>query len=267
MKLSLVFATALSSCSMIAFTAFGFSGQAQAFTIAGRADGVWVNPIPDSKNKFCSNSNTNCQFVQGVGNNLFSWGEPAQNTPPNRPNQLTFIGNSFLADVGSWFKLGSLNYFNGIIYDDTNIQYVTLNISLSLDDNNQVSKLLPISFYLENTTNQIKDNLKDPRNADSVYINTTSARTSFKLNQNSYIFQISGFSPLLSSSQTSISANEGEFQDAAIYARFIKPNGVDNIPPRKDVPEASTIAASFLGVAYLIYRKKFSKLTAKFSCK
>ncbi|OUL33390.1 hypothetical protein BV372_17040 [Nostoc sp. T09] len=162
MKLSLVFATALSSCSMIALTAFGFSDQAQAATISGRADGVWVKAIPDSKNKFCSNSNTDCQFVQGVGTNSFSWGEPAKNTPPNQPNQLTFIGNSFLADVGSWFKLGSLNYFNGIIYDDTNIQYVTLNLDWFFGDNNQVRKVLPISFYLENTTNQIKDNIKDP---------------------------------------------------------------------------------------------------------
>ncbi|MDZ8056039.1 MAG: choice-of-anchor K domain-containing protein [Aulosira sp. ZfuCHP01] len=241
---------------MIAATAFGFSSQAQAFTISGKAVGAWYNPIPDIKNKFCSNNNTDCKFVTGVGTKSFSWGEPAKNTPPNQPNQLTFIGNSFSANGDSWFKLGNLEYFNGTIYDDTNIEYVTLNLDLSFGDNNQVSKSLPISFYLENTTNLITDNIKDPRNADSIYINTALAKTSFQWNQDLYEFEIMGFSQ--SSPVTSLSAIESESRNAGLYAR---------VTSRKAVPEPSTIAASLLAGTYLIYRKKFSKLTAKSSYK
>lgn len=260
MKISLVFATTLSSCSIIAFIAFGFFSQAQAFSISGRADGEWVNPIADNNNKFCTNNNTNCKFVNGVGTNSFSWGEPATNTPANK---LTFIGNSFSADVNSWFTLGRLEYFNGIIYSDTNIQYLTSNIHLSFGENNQVSKLLPISFYLENTENQAA-NIKDPKNADSVEINTASAKTSFQLNQISYQLDIAGFSPSLLSPVRRISAIEGEEANGPIYlyGRVSFLDEPDSIPPTRDVPEPSTIAGSLLVGMYLIYRKKFSKLKA-----
>ncbi len=259
MKISLVFATALSSCSMIALTTLGFSSQAQAFSISGRADGEWVNPIPDGNNKFCSNSNTNCQFVNGVGTSLFSWGEPAANIPPYQPNKLRFLGNSFSADVGSWFALGSLEYFNGIIYADTNIKRVTLNLDLSFGDNNEVSKLLPISFDLENTENKA-ENIKDPENADYIDINTASAKTSFQLNQISYQLDIS---PV-----RRISAIEGEQAARTyLYGRVSSPNRPDSIPPKTDVPEPSTIVGSLLAGMYLIYRKKFSKLKATSSCK
>jgi hypothetical protein len=265
MKISLVFATALSSCSMIALTTFGFSNQAEAFSISGRADGKWVNPIADDNNKFCSNSNTNCQFVNGVGTNSFSWGESATNTPKNK---LTFMGNSFSADVGSWFQLGSLGYYNGIIYADTNIKRVTLNLDLSFGENNQVRELLPISFDLENTENKA-ENIKDPENADYIHINTASTKTSFQLNQLSYQFEIAGFSPSLLSPVTKISAIEAEEANGPIYlyGKVSSPQRPESRPPKTDVPEPPTIAGSLLVGMYLIYRKKFSKLKATSSSK
>jgi hypothetical protein len=268
MKISSVFATALSSCSMIAITAFGFSTQAPAFTISGQAVGIWENPVPDKNNTFCSNSNTNCKFVEGVGTNSFSWGEPAANTTPYKANNLTFTGNSFSANVGSWFKLGSLNYFNGIIYADTNIEHIDLKLNLSFGNNNEVGKLLSIPFYLENTTNTA-ENIKDPQNADHIHINTATAKTSFELDQILYQFEIAGFSPSLSSPVTKISALEGEQADSPnyLYARVTSLSRTDSIPPRRDVPEPGTLAASLVAGGYLIYRKKFSKIKPTSSCK
>lgn len=266
MKISLVFATTLSSCSMIALTTFGFFSQAEAFSISGRTKGEWVKPIADSKNKFCSNSNTDCQFVDGVGTNSFSWGEAA--IPPYKPNQLAFNGNSFSADVDSLFQLGSLEYFNGIIFADTNIERVTLNLDLSFGDNNQVSKLLPITFDLVNTDNTAT-NIKDPENADYIRINTASAKTSFQLNQRSYQLEIAGFSQSLSNPVTTISAIEGEKAKGPnyLYGRVRSLDRPDSIPPNRDVPEPSTIAGSLLVGMYLISRKKLSKLKATSSDK
>jgi len=260
MNRGLVFAITLSSYSMIAFTVFGFSCQAKAASIIlGSTSGEWVNPIPDSQNTYCSDISSSQCFVQGVGTNSFSWGEPANNQPSKQPNQLTFIGNSFSAstDINSWFKIGTLTYFNGIIYADTNIGSVTLNLNLSFGEQNPVSELLPVSFNLINTPNINTENIKDPENADYVEVETTSS-TNFTLNNKSYLFEIAGFN---------ISAIEGEYSNESgnnIYARFITPPPQpDNILPTRNVPEAPTIAGSFLAGIYLVYRKTFCKLKAK----
>ncbi|WP_190743683.1 choice-of-anchor K domain-containing protein [Tolypothrix sp. FACHB-123] len=272
MNISLVFATALSGCSMLALSAFGFSSKAQAFTISGTADGVWSNPILDSGN-ICINDpgNLECPTItQGVGTKTFNWGTVAANSSTNKPNELTFTGNSFSEKLGSWFKIGSLQYFNGLIYADTNVKNVTLNLDLSFSDQqNQVNKSLPVRFNLVNTLNT--DNIKDPVNADRVEFITPIATTNFKLNLNSYQFEIGGFSDTIPSfsnrPQTSISALEDAYATVPgdIYAR-VTYGSKPEAPPRNNVPEPSTIAGSCLAGIYLLYRKKLSKQKAKSSC-
>ncbi|MBW4564060.1 MAG: choice-of-anchor K domain-containing protein [Mojavia pulchra JT2-VF2] len=253
MKLSFVFATTLSSCSIIALTAFGFCNQATAFTISGKARGEWVNPILDKQHICFTKTLPNC-FITGVGTNSFSWGELPKNIPPNETNQLVFAGNFFSGDVGSWLKIGNLKYFNGINYFDTNVEYVTLNLDLTFGDTVQANKVLPVSFKLVNTLNS-GTNIKDPANADSVVFDTGFAKTNFTLGNNTYQFELLGFSPL---SQTSISALEGEQSNdpGDIYAKVTVSSSID-------VPEAPTIAGSLLAGMYLIYRQKFLRAKIK----
>lgn len=266
MNINLIFATALSGCSMFALAALGFSSQAQAFTISGQADGVWSNPIPDSSNKFCSNISSSTCFISGVDTKSFGWGEVANSSSTKKANELTFTGTDFSSELGYWFKIGSLKYFNGLIYSDTNVKNVTLNLDLSFGDQNPVNKSLPITFNLVNTTNI--GNIKDIANADRVEFATPIPTTSFKYNLDSYQFDIRGFSTSFFQPQTSISAIEDEYANdpGDIYARVIKLPKPDSVPPVSGVPEPSTIAGSCLAGIYLAYRKKLSKRKAKSSC-
>ncbi|WP_017655096.1 choice-of-anchor K domain-containing protein [Fortiea contorta] len=247
MKLSLVFATTLSSCSILAMTTFGFLGQALAGTISGKSSGTWVNPtVVDS----------NVQLVHtGVNTNSFTWGEPVPGTPAN---QLVYTGSSFLADVGSWFQIGSFTYQNGTVYADTGVDAVTFNLAMSFGDQAQSSQVLPISFSFKNTLNDLSVGLRDPKNADSVQF-FKSANPSFSLGGNNYTLEIGGFSP--NNQNTEITALEGDQITAGFYAR-INPSDTQSSPP-KDVPEAPSILGSLLVGTYLIYRKKFSQVKAK----
>jgi len=229
-------------------TTVGLPSQAQASTISGQASGTWVNPTL---------LDNNVQLVDtGVGTNSFTWGEAVPETPPN---QLVFTGDSFSADIGSWFKIGNLDYFNGTVYADTGADNVTLNLALNFNNQVPISQVFPVSFQLENTPNNNPD-LKDPSNADSVKWNTTLANPSFTLGGNNYSLQIAGFSP--NSQTTGITALEGDQITAGFYAR-VNATDVQSAPPAKDVPEAPSMLGSLLVGGYLIYRKKFFKVKTK----
>lgn len=281
MNISLVFATAISGCSMFALATFGFSSQAQAFTLSGSADGVWSNPILDEANLCLKTPNhPECAtMVQGVGTNKFSWGTVAKISATKKANELTFTGNSFSADEGSWTKIGTLKYFNAINYADTNVKNVTLNLDLSFGDRQKpVNKLLQVNFNLVNTPNPAKpkniQELKDAAYADRVEFATPLPTTEFIYNVDSFIFEIGGFGrpTFFRPPQTSISALEDEFAqnqfgiEHEIYARVSYGKKPDSVPPKNNVPEPSTVAGSLLAGMYLLYRKNFSKQKAKSSC-
>lgn len=243
MKLSLVFATTLSSCAIVATTTVGLPSQAQAGTISGNSSGTWVNPT-------VVDNNTQLLYT-GVGTNSFTWGEAVPGTPNN---QLVYTGNPFSADIGSWFKIGNLDYANGTVYADTGVDDVTLNLAVNFNDQVSLSKVFPVSFHLENTLNNPAVSLKDPSNADSVKWSTTLPNPSFTLGGNNYILEIASSNP---GSQTSgITVLEGEQITAGFYARVNSSDG-QSAPPTKDVPEAPSILGSLLVGGYLIYRKKF----------
>lgn len=250
MKLSSVFATTLSSCSILTFTAFGLLSQAQAATVSGKSSGAWVNPTVDS---------SDVQLVTtGVNTNNFTWGEAVPGTPSN---QLVFTGNSFLADVGSWFELGTISYLNGTVYADTGADNVTLNLNVDFEDQIPLSKVFPVSFRLENTLNDPNIDLKDPANADYVKWTAFLADPSFSVGGNAYTFEFGGFGQ---NNQTKLTALEGDTVSAALYAR-INTSQAPSVPPSKnppskDVPEPSTIIGSLLVGSYLIYRKKLHKV-------
>ncbi|BAY61968.1 peptidase-like protein [Calothrix brevissima NIES-22] len=281
MNISLVFATAVSGCSIFALAAFGFSSQAQAFTITGSADGVWSNPILDEANLCLKTPNhPECaKMVQGVGTNKFSWGTVAKISATQKPNELTFTGNSFSADFGSWFKVGSLKYFNAINYADTNVKNVTLNLDLSFDtDQKPVNKLLPVNFNLVNTPNPPKpkniQELKDLAYSDRVEFATPLPTAKITYHLDTFLVEIFGFGKptFFSPPQTTISAVEDDYAknqygiEHEIYARVSYAGKPDSVPPTNNVPEPSTVAGSLLAGMYLLYRKNFSKQKAKSSC-
>lgn len=235
MKPYLVFKTTLSSCAMIAIAGFGLSEQAQAFNISGNSSGNWGDPI-------AVGINTEPLYT-GVGTNSFTWGEAAV----DKPNELKFQGNSFSQSTGSWFKIGSLNYYNAIVYAGTSVDIVPLNLQFSLNDsqnNTQLSKTFSIYFNLINTPNIIQNNLKDTLNDDFVIINRNVDNASFIFGKNQYKFELKGFGE---TGDSSIRAGEGDSFSTEIYGRI------------QAVPEPTTIASSLLVGIFLLNRKRLSQ--------
>lgn len=247
MKLSLVFATALSTFAVSVVTALGFSSQAQGLTFLGNSSGIWGTPN--------SGSNTNPIF-SGVGTDTFIWGRPRPDDRENNygtpANQLILTGNSISTDdVGSLFKIGALEYYNGKVEENTSVNSVPLNLTLSFTDPTRLREVFNFGFLLDNTTNSGDDPNDD---ADTVYVKKNFGTRSFKLNENQYLLNVIGFSQ--DGGATSVNkfrVLEDSRTTADLYAR------ITQVTPPKKIPErASTVGLSLLGI-YLISRKKSLK--------
>ncbi|MBW4676251.1 MAG: choice-of-anchor K domain-containing protein [Desmonostoc geniculatum HA4340-LM1] len=229
MKRSLVFATAISSFFVTATTAFGFSGQAQAFSFSGFSSGTWGEPTPGSLD-------TNPTYT-GVGTKTFTWGQPS--SPSILPNKLVFDGSSFSGDTDSVFKIGELRYFNETVLKGTSVEFVPLNLNLSLNSPVGINQVFNFNFHLVNTPNT---STNPQENADSVFIDTNLAYNSFTFAGNKYTLELTGFNPDVP--QLSIKALEGGTATTAVYARI------------KTIPEPAAIAGLCLVGIYLVSRKK-----------
>ncbi|MEH1846422.1 MAG: choice-of-anchor K domain-containing protein [Nostoc sp.] len=243
MKLSLIFATAISSFFVGATTGFGFSGQAHALTFSGISSGTWGEPTPGSIDT--------TPLYTGVGSNTFLWGDanvcpPASNAPSGctitGSNELILNGNSFSTDINSPFKIGDLTYFNGTVLQGTSVEFVPLNINLSLRPSVGISQVFDFKLRLVNTYNEVTDS---ENNADFVFIDTNLSDRSFTFEGNKYTLELTGFNPDVS--QISIKALEGATTKTAIYAKI------------KTIPEPASVAGLSLIGIYLISRKKFLK--------
>ncbi len=244
MKLSLFFATAISSFFVGATTALGFSDQAHALTfsgISGISSGIWGEPTPGS-------TNTNPIYT-GLGSNAFTWGDPNVCLPSSNTtsgctitgsNKLTFNGNSFPTDINSVFKIGDLTYFNGTVLKGTSVESVPLNLNVSLSPPVGISQDFDFNLRLVNTPNGA---INPEDNADFVFIDTNLSNRSFIFEGNEYTLELTGFNPDIG--QIDIKALEGATTKTAIYAKI------------KNIPEPATLAGLSLLGMYLISRKKF----------
>ncbi|NMG06495.1 choice-of-anchor K domain-containing protein [Brasilonema sp. UFV-L1] len=244
MKLSSVFATVLSTSIVTFLTALGFSSQAQGLTFLGNSSGIWGTPDPGS--------NTEPVF-SGVETNKFTWGrsrpDDRENNYGTAANQLTFTGNSFSADdVGSLFKIGDLEYYNGKVEGDTNVDSVPLKLTLPFTNPNTFSEVFNFGFQLVNTPNLGNSPEED---ADIVYIKDNFGTRSFKFDGNEYLLNLIGFSQ--DGGNTSVnkfSVIEDQRTTAGIYATITR------VTPPQQVPEpASFVGLSLLGI-YFITNKK-----------
>ncbi|MEH2113201.1 choice-of-anchor K domain-containing protein [Nostoc sp.] len=228
MKLSFIFATAISSFFVSSTTGFGFSAQAYALTFPGISSATWGEPTPGS-------TNTEPLYT-GVGTNTFTWGEP--DLPTGLPNRLTFNGTAFSTDINSVFKIADLTYFNGTVFSGTSVESVPLNLNVSFSPPVGISQVFDFKLGLINTLNDATD----PENsADFVYIDTNLSNQNFTFEGNNYTLELTGFNPDIP--QISIKALEGATTTSAVYAKI------------KAVPEPTAVAGlSLLGI-YLISRK------------
>ncbi|WP_375504695.1 choice-of-anchor K domain-containing protein [uncultured Nostoc sp.] len=242
MKLSLVFATAISSFFVGATIALGFSNQADALTFSGISTGTWGKPTPGS-----IDINPNPIYT-GVGNNIFTWGDANVCLPSLNPsgctitgsNKLTFSGNSFSTDVNSIFKIADLAYFNGTVVKGTSVEEVPLNLNVSFSPPVGISQVFDLKLHLVNTPNSVTNS--EEENADLVFIDENLSNPTFAFEGNKYTFELTGFNPDVG--QISIKALEGSTTKTAIYAKI------------KTIPEPATVAGLFLLGMYLISSKK-----------
>ncbi|HYX15709.1 MAG TPA: choice-of-anchor K domain-containing protein [Nostoc sp.] len=243
MKLSLVFATAISSFFVGAAIALGFSNQADALTFSGISTGTWGEPTPGS-----TDINPNPIYT-GVGNNIFTWGDANVCLPSPNPNgctitgsnKLTFTGNSFSTDINSVFKIADLAYFNGTVVKGTSVEDVPLNLNVSFSPAVGISQVFELKLHLVNTPNSLTNS--EEENADFVFIDENLSNPTFAFEGNKYTLELTGFNPDVG--QISIKALEGGTTKTAIYAKI------------KTIPEPATVAGLFLVGMYLISSKKF----------
>ncbi|BBD67825.1 peptidase-like protein [Nostoc commune NIES-4072] len=242
MKLSLIFATAISSFFVGATIALGFSDQADALSFSGISTGTWGEPTPGS-----IDINPNPIYT-GVGNNIFTWGDANVCLPSPNPsgctitgsNKLTFIGNSFSTDINSVFKVGDLAYFNGTVVKGTSVEEVPLNLNVSFSSPVGISQVFDLKLHLVNTPNSVTNS--EEENADLVFIDENLSNRTFAFEGNKYTLELTGFNPDVG--QISIKALEGGTTKTAIYAKI------------KSIPEPATVAGLFLLGMYLISSKK-----------
>ncbi|MDZ8224547.1 MULTISPECIES: choice-of-anchor K domain-containing protein [unclassified Nostoc] len=242
MKISLVFATAISSFFVGATVTLGFSNRADALTFSGISTGTWGEPTPGS-----IDINPNPIYT-GVGNNIFTWGDANVCLPSPNPsgctitgsNKLTFSGNSFSTDINSVFKIADLTYFNGTVVKGTSVEEVPLNLNVSFISPVGISQVFDLKLHLVNTFNSVTNS--EEENADLVFIDENLSNPSFDFEGNKYTLELIGFNPDVE--QTSIKAFEGGTTKTAIYAKI------------KTIPEPATVAGLFLLGMYLISNKK-----------
>ncbi|QFS48259.1 choice-of-anchor K domain-containing protein [Nostoc sphaeroides] len=243
MKLSLVFATAISSFVVGATTTLGFSDQADALTFSGISTGTWGEPNPGS-----TDTNPNPIYT-GVGNNIFTWGDanvcPPSSNPPSGcritgSNKLTLTGNSFSTDINSVFKIADLTYFNGTVVKGTSVEDVPLNLNVSFSAPVGISQVFDFKLHLVNTPNEATNS--EEENADLVFIDENLSNPTFTFEGNKYTLELTGFNPDIP--QISIEALEGGTTKTAIYAKI------------KTIPEPATVAGILLVGMYLISSKK-----------
>ncbi len=145
---------------------------------SGSNTGVFYSPRGDR------NLQTNLTY--GKRGSYFEWGDPASGY--TKPNSLKFEGASF-AKVApeEKFVLGTLTYYNGTTYANTNATSVKIDMNLNLTEPAATEKL-SFTFSLYSTTN--RTNQTDDENADFVHIPTISSSFSTTIQGRTYYLKL-----------------------------------------------------------------------------
>jgi hypothetical protein len=250
MKLSSPVAAIIPYLAVSLMTVLGFSGQAQAFRFSGSSAGTWGNPTPEKVNPDYPNAPIRPIFT-GVGGNRFTWGEPGvrfANGQISVANWMEFDGiSNFETKTNNLFKVGSLTYFNGTTPLGTNVDSVPLNFSVLFNNPTNERKNFDFQFQLVNTPNLGTAE----QNADFVFVKQNIRNQTFEVDGRKFALQITGFRQeqnILNQSVNEFRVLEGATTTASIYGTIVS------------VPEPATLTGISLLGAYLIYRRKSSRI-------
>jgi hypothetical protein len=204
-----------------------FSSSALAVTFAGTTIATWGTPSPATGVTF-----------SGVGTNIFSTGT-------GQPNVLKFTGSAFSVPVDNLFKIGDLDYFNGITNLGSNVTSVPLNLQLGFSNPSGVTENFTYGFRFDITTNTGNREA----DADSLVPLTTSALGSFVADGLSYTLQLGGFSQDGGATIVpSFKAYESESTKGSLYAKITR----DTRPTPNGVPEPGVLLG-LLGISALVW--------------
>jgi PEP-CTERM motif len=195
--------------------------SARAADVEGNTGGTWVNPLPEDA------------VTTGIGTSSFTWGTGVDSAP----SSLSFLGTSFSESFEARFKVGSIRYFNGAIFDAASSIELALSLAFT------TPALSPIvsnyNFELVNT-----DNTGDPiASADFVNLPSAFSNTSFFIGPTEYRVKIVGFDNIvgdgfLLSNPLQFHVREQGTASADLFA----------IVTTQAVPEPSTYALMLLGL-------------------
>ena len=175
---------------------------ADAAYFKGESSGIFINPTPENA------------VVSGVGTNHFTWGV-GYNSPPS---SLTFTGEKIDVEPGEIFSVGTLTFFNGMIYMGTEAETVDLKITISLTTPSGITKDFTYTLHLINTPN-----VGTPEeNADKVFLPASFPKETFTVDGIEYTLSIIGFGQIdgngYISTIGSFNVLEGESAKAQLFA-------------------------------------------------
>jgi hypothetical protein len=202
-----------------------------AADVVGSTSGVFLNPAPSSA------------VVSGVGTNQVKIGTPASSTPAN---QLTFTGASFSSPLETQFKIGSLNYFNGSVYDPADSIDLSIKLNFLSPALGAVTNLFKLNFTNTNNTGN------PDADADYLYFPSTFSSSSFLIDGTTYRVQLTGFGNIkgdgfLASNTSELHVRENASASADLFAV------VTSRTSGSAVPEPASWALMITGFAVVGY--------------
>jgi hypothetical protein len=182
----------------------GYIKISYAVEVDGNSSGIFINQVPSNA------------LVSGVGTNHFEWGDPANFG--TGPCSLTFLGNSFFAELNKVFNLGTITYFNGTT-NGGEASAVDLKIKIIISTPSGLSEFFIQTLRLINTPNT-----SDPiASADLVFLPTNFPDKYIDIDGFKYTVSIIGFANVSGSGYSTLdrfNVLEGGSASAVILGRI-----------------------------------------------
>lgn len=181
------------------------SAQAQ-LPIDGTTSGIFVNPLPGTAT------------TTGVGTSTFTFGN-ASSTPPG-PSKLIFTPTSFSTDTETDFFIGSFSFYNGTVFQGTDINTVDLQVGLNFTTPAVGNKTSTFTLSAINNPNT-----NDPdASADAILLPNSFSNATFEVSGTQYTLELLGFRNVvgdgfLTSDSTKLNVREGSTATAELWGR------------------------------------------------